>query len=660
MRAFALPMLLAVFLLTTGFDVARNDDGKQLRWPTREVAVFVHSAPHGELSVATIAKVVGKARAAFNGVDGASLKLVDGGLVAEDPRFDIFVRFSTEGFEQRGGEFFGRVKLTADADGALQRATVELNAQHLKFDTQQSFSGPATADLQAAVTHLLGRAVGLGLSHDRNATMYFMPATSAYRSLEGDDLDAVRFAYPASPPRAGQLCDACNDNLDCAGGFCATWRDGNKSYCTRSCTGHDDCPVGYSCGTWSAGKACFPNTRHCDPERAKAPASGRCASDLACDEQLFCLAAGDSGFCTAACSGFCGGFGQCVPVNVGSQAVSLCLKSQGLPAGQRCEVGPDCASLTCAPSLFGGGFCSRRCIDNASCAAGFKCDRGAPSAFCVKPGPLEVGWPCASGFDCQTGLCAEVGGDKGKACTITCKSTTDCPKGTGCTPTKSGLLCLPYGKPPAGAPCLASGGCAVGLVCDRSDVPGVGICRLRCDPFKGDQACSDGGRCAWVGAASSLGGVCRGGSGGVLLDQPCDAGNRCRDDLACVGKGPSDGTCKHDCDLDAEAACGSSETCQPLDTTLAEGQRRGACMVEKGDWLEILPVFQPTSTNFSAKALDMTGDVLPLGSIVKKVDKTSEGGCSAGNTARRSGGWPRLLMALLILLAARVSGLLEG
>lgn len=650
--------LLIVLPLLCGFDVARDGDGNILRWPEREVAVFLHVGTHGALALDQIENAVTRAMKAYNSIERTRLKLVYGGLVSGDPGFDIFVRFSDKDLDQREGELIGRVTLAANSSGTLLRSTVELNGKDVKFGVQPTFLGGPTADLQASLTHMLGRAVGLHLSWQEDATLYFLPTTRAFRTLKSDDIDALRFTYPDPPPRNGDLCDACDGNLDCPGGFCATWREGNKSYCTRSCETHDDCAIGFSCGVWTSGKACFPNARHCDPELAQAGASGMCASDLACPKELFCLAGTDPGFCTAQCSGFCGEFGQCQQVSLGSQVVGLCLKSQAKPAGEPCLVGPECSSLVCAPSI-NGGFCSRQCLDDASCPTGFKCDGGEPRSFCAKPGALAVGWPCGSGFDCETGQCARSGTGFANVCTTSCNVTTDCPAGTGCTPTDSGMHCLPYGKPPVGSPCGAGYGCSTGLVCDESDLPEIGVCRYACDPFGEGKECKDGGRCAWLGVKSAKFGVCRGGSGLGLAGTECSSTAPCRPDLACVGTTALAGTCQTDCNLEAEdPGCPQSQSCRAVDTTNEEGVRRGVCVDTDAEWLELLPIRVPSMTNFTAKALDMGKDVLPFGSIVKKGEEEPAAGCSVSRTRAQSGGatfaW-LLAVALLALTAARRS-----
>lgn len=646
------PALLAlvassVFVLP-GYDIARQDDGDPLHWPDRHVNVFLQAKGTSLVTVKQLETALTRVLGRFNSVQGSRLKLSYGGLVSADPGLDIYVRIGKSGFATRDGEVLGKIDIASDDDGTLKRVEVVLNDQDLDLATTPQF-GKATADLEAVVGHMVGRAIGLSVTRDQDAQMYFLAATSRYRALSLDDARAVRFLYPATPFSDGRLCDACDGHDHCDGGFCATFTDGNKSFCTRSCEEHSDCPVGYSCGTWVSGKACFPNDLHCAPDLAKAPPSGPCASDLACDKELFCLGAATGGFCTAQCLGQCGPFGSCRQLQIGSQVVGLCIKGGGAVAGAPCEGAPDCGSMTCAPSLLSGGKCSQPCTKNSQCPAGFQCDGGSPTGYCVRKGTLAIGWPCLSGFDCETGLCAQSGGAFEQVCTRTCKVTTDCPEGTGCTPTKGGAICLPFGAPPAGSPCKNAGGCATGLVCDESDVPGAGVCRIKCNPFGDSKECTDGGRCAWVSTlVTATGGACRGGGGGGLTGVACSGTEPCRIDLACAGADPKTGLCRRNCDMNDKEACGAGQSCVALTTTAKDGIRRGVCGKETGPLNEHRPLRKPATKNFTGGALDMKDTVLPYGSIVKKADEP-ESGCSA---TRRSDGAAGLVGLILLAMLA--------
>jgi len=668
------PLIVAVALLVAGFDVARDDDGDRLGWPDREISVFLEAVPlvHGrvgDLEIDDVEAVAKKAIATWNGVDESRLRLVYGGLVHRPPGFDIYISFGNEGFDQRGDELLAKVDIDAQPDGTLRRVTLEMDLEHLSLVITPKVGGGPSADLQSVLTHMLGRAVGLDLSARRDATMYFMAISSAGRTLSSDDRNAVAWAYPKAAKPAAGLCDACDGNADCSGGFCATFESGRKSHCLRACEVHDDCPVGYSCGSWTAGKACFPNEQHCAPSHAKAPPSGLCASDNGCHNQLFCLASSQDAFCTVGCTGFCGDFGQCRQVGaIDTGGIGLCLRGLSKDPGQPCRAPPECKTMICAPSITGGGRCSARCVDDKSCAAGFKCDRGKPFSFCVKPGGLAVGWPCGSGFDCQSGLCVVASGPFSRVCSKSCKTTTDCPTGTGCTPTTGGSLCLPFGSAQLGSPCATVGACGKQMVCDGAALPGIGTCRYACNPFGDGHECKDGGRCAWVGESSSRLGACRGGSGGGLVGATCDTKLRCRQDLLCAGADGSTGTCARDCDLATGDGCEAGDKCVALDVTDPKSTvPLGVCAKAAGDLVLVQPLDTGVAgSNFAAVSLDLGDKVLPYGSTFagdqdNEDGEATAGGCaaaarSAGGsksaTGGRSGTVPPVSVFLLLALGA--------
>ncbi len=632
----AVGSLLALAGLTSGFDIWRDDAHRVVRWPSRSVAVFLEDRPHGDMSPQQLAKAVKRSIQRWNDVEGAAVRLVWGGIVASDPRFDIFVRFSDENFTERSANLTGRLRIDAEG-GDLQRARVDLNAQNFLFTTAPTFVfGRLNADLDAALTHQLGHALGIGFSQERAATMYFFAATPEYRSLEADDKRAARWLYPTGPREAGQLCEPCDDK-DACDGRCLTWPDG-YSYCSRDCVSHDDCPVGYSCGTWSGGKACLPNGKHCAPNRAESRASGPCANDLACPKPLFCLDTEGGGFCTAGCSGFCAGFGQCRQVQLANQVVGLCLVQGDGDFGAPCEVATDCVGLLCSPSIGGGGRCGRPCA--SGCPSGATCDTSAQ--VCVTPGELAIGWPCKSGFDCASGLCVDHGGAFAKVCAASCAGASDCPAGTGCTPTSDGLFCLPFGAPPPGAPCASPGACGTGHVCDSHPLPGVGRCAPECDPYSGAATCGSGERCVWVGPASASAGACRPSGPGALAGEACGSNQACRVDLVCAGPVGGATTCRAVC----TDTCAGGGTCVAL-SNRATGPR----VCSEGDApLTWQPAASETTGlgNFAARPLSLP-DVHAFGTVSKATG--SSDGCAAGRVPAPPPWW--VLAALPLWFVAR-------
>lgn len=644
----AIVSLLVVSTLPTpdasGFDVLRKADGRALRWPDRPIAVFLQARAHDKLSIAQVHKALGRAIGRYNDAAGSLLELVDGGLVDEPPGFDIYVAFAPQ--TAPSADRSGSVSLDSDAWGRLRRVVILLDNQTVTFSTQSGALGGFVLDLESALVHHLGHAVGLAHSRKPEASMFFFDPGAAGRSLDLDDERGLAWLYPVSPSVSGQACDACDGDGQCATGTCATWPS-KDSYCVQGCGGHDDCPIGFSCAGWAGGKACLPNDRHCAPELAAAPVGGHCASDLACPGITSCWTGMDDGVCTQLCvsDAQCSGASRCTEIGAGNATAYICLVAGNGGLGERCSGASDCASRICAPSLAGGGRCSAICEGGAACPQG-DCDSGG---FCTTKGQLPVGWPCGSGFDCETGQCVEhPGGPFKRACTTPCEIATDCPAGTGCTPAGSGTWCLPFGPPVLGGPCSTPGACGAGALCDSGLVPGFGACRAVCDPFGDGLDCDAGKRCVWVGATSAKAGACRDSGGGKLVGEACAPDDACRVDLLCAGPAGNP-SCREVCNPDAADAkgCSAGGWCVLLDTSGLDKPRRGVCSDSADEMTEVPPKPVEASGNFAAKDFTLAGVKpwqAPGEPNVDEREVSSGEGCGA-----RAGGADGLWLVLLAL-----------
>ena len=639
--------LLAVFplvmaLLTAlprevpAYDVYRDAAGRPLRLPTREVAVFVIAEAAGDVGVGQLETAVLSAIERWQAAIPSGVRLVYGGMVGKSAGFDVSIGLTTESADLRSGEPVGTVRM-ASKEGVIERAELRVNAADLRYGPAEGADGRLRADLRAVVTHLLGHALGLAHSRDLAATMGFLPLDADRRSLEDDDEAGARFQAGAAS--AGRACDACEGDGDCAPGHnCLRWPNGS-AYCAASCVSHDDCVVGQSCGLWKEGKACLPNGGHCAPDLESVGLGKPCASDLACGE-LICLALGDTGFCTAGCDGFCGGFGTCTTVSMGGTVIGLCLPTSVGGFGAPCEAGPDCASLQCAPMAEGGGRCAVPCT--AGCPQDAICDE---QGLCVRPGAREVGWPCASGFDCASGHCVESNGTFPQVCALPCELAGDCPDGTGCTPTSSGAFCLPFGATPLGFPCLTEGACGNEARCVASDLPEVGVCRERCDAFAAIPDCEAGGRCVWVDGE----GVCQPSGGGGIVGAPCDSGTRCRVDLLCVRDQAGAMSCRADCDPATGAGCGASEVCATLEGDAGDaGPARGVCATADATFVLVEPDPAPPKFNFAARTLNFP-DVVRWAPPAAE-EGAAEDGCGGAPRRGRSGRpWTGVTLLLVVV-----------
>ncbi|MSP90761.1 MAG: matrixin family metalloprotease [Myxococcales bacterium] len=628
------------------FELDRTATGKVLRFARMPVQVYLKAEAPPGLTLAQVEGALRAAIASWNAVGGAKVQLEYGGLVLEDPRFDVYVAFDAK-YDLAKGDVTGRTDRSADAGGVVHRTEIRLNALHFKWTTAASPAPGQTpwADLQGVLTHQLGHALGLGHSRTRTATMYFYGTQSWLRSLEPDDTRAARLAWPgATKPAEGSQCDACSTDADCAHGRCLAWPDGS-SHCARACTQHDDCLLGSSCGTFNGGQACLPNDGHCRADGARVGLGQACASDLACGAGRFCLPSGSGAFCTEACP--CPATAQCASLSVGS----VCIVRGPGQFGDVCSVAADCATTVCAPSLAQGGRCSLSCSTKVPCPAGAAC---GPDSLCSTPGTLAVGWPCESGFDCKTGLCFPTpGGRFARVCAAACKVAGDCPAGTGCSNvTADTFLCLPFGLGVEDGPCTLPGSCESGLLCDPTLFDGVGACRRSCDPYADDLECSKGQRCAFVGPASKAGGACRPITAGQAAGQSCGVGKPCQTGLVCAQSAGVAPTCLPDCAVDTGTGCIGGTGCAALGDSATTG--RGVCAEATAPFVEVAaPAALPK--NAAARTVHLP-DVVPVAAFKPAAPAAAASPKDEGCQAASSPSAPSMPTWIALLGAALVAG----
>lgn len=623
------------------FDFHRDDQGRKVAFANRPISVYLRTggAP-SDLALAAQIKAVQGAIDAWQTVAGAALRLRYGGATAAEVRYDIEVGFDPE-YEAEDGEVLAKTLRHVNGLGQLVWADIHLNSRDVQWSGGPLLGGrQVSADLQGVLTHHLGHALGLGHSRDRNATMYFYGTKGSLRTPAADDQRGLRVLWPAAatPTAEGGACDACDTDANCAGGaLCLAWPDGAR-HCARPCVDHDDCAIGFSCGSYSAGKACLPNDQHCKPDAARTGLGGTCASDLACGAG-FCQPADPVGFCAGSCQD-CPAPAQCVQTNVGA----LCLlRGQG-KVGQPCWSPGDCQSMQCAPSIGGGGRCTQSCA--SGCPSGYIC---SAQSNCVKAGgalALPLGWPCASGFDCASGQCVATPGARFESvCSQVCELATDCPSGTGCSVKNDSGWCLPASQSTsaAGLPCPASGQCTGGLLCDQGYFPGLGACRTACNPYAPTPSeCGSGEVCVWMSGGK---GACRPAQGGLkAYGQPCSALEPCRDDLVCASAGGAPAQCAADCHPATAEGCSSPLAC----LSLAATAERGICAAGSGPATAV-PSLPSAPPNLFARSINLP-DVVPAAQwkfTAKPVEE--QGGCNSSP----AGSWWSLSLIGLAIVARR-------
>ncbi len=641
-------LLLAMVVATPAraFDVYRDDQGTRIQFPARSVAVYVRPTglPSG-VSLEAMLWAVQYALDTWAKVPGTQSPLVFAGLAAEPAGFDVDIAFESN-YKVFNGEVLAKTKRWADASGHLVRAEIRLNARDVQWTaTATGNSAQVKADLQGVLTHHLGHALGLDHSRRADSTLYFYGTSKTLRTLSLDDQRGVRWLWPTSGahPHDGGQCDACDSDADCTDGTCLAWPDGRRS-CARNCSGSDDCAIGYSCGTYANGKACLPNDGACQPDSAKSTLGGACASDLACGAG-YCMPASPTGFCTATCDN-CGGAGQCYDTSVGP----LCLVRGNAALGDSCYVPGDCQSFQCAATMQGGGRCTRAC--SQGCPSKWHCGIDSLCVPDTSPGPLAIGWPCRSAFDCATGIClTTAGGRFEKTCTVQCEVASGCPAGTGCTAINDQNWCLPsaLNQGAEGLPCPASGQCGSGLVCDVGPLPDLPACRAACDPLASSSGCGSDQICVYKGLSGTTGACRAAQSDKRQLGDPCTAYDSCRGDLVCVAMTAASGTCRRDCDP-KNSACSGAELC----VALASGGR-GVCVpassVTTSVPLPEVAAIADTVPNTAARTVNLPNVKKASAWQPKAATADVASGCQGGRTANPSAA--ASLAAALVLAMLR-------
>ncbi len=662
------PLLLLLGLVTLvatsarAFDALRTTGGRVVHAPRSPWPVFLQADPIDKLSVTKVQNATLGAIAAWNAVSDTKVQLSYGGLVRQPPHLGVYIALDPT-FQWPNTDITSRADMTWNADGELQEVEIALNGatdgfQWLTGTSTSTADSRPGADLQSVLTHQLGHALGLTHSHDPTATMYFWGTSRAGRTLTPDDARSLRFVYPAREVTESATCDPCRSDADCAGtGRCLAWPDG-FAYCASPCATADDCPIGTGCGTYSSGTACLPNDGHCNADRAVDNPGEPCASDFACIHSDLCMPiASGQGFCTSACYSAtdCGDSAVCV-------AGGYCAAFGAGADGSVCRVPGDCASAACMASTLRTGSCGTGC--NGVCGDGETCgDDGLCRPNCsgqtcadglqcgsdgVCRGPLGIGWPCSSGYDCAVGSCVTLAGLRfDSICTRSCQSPSDCPAGSGCASTSKGKLCIPGATLAIGSPCTSSASCGKGLGCDFGVAyAGFGTCAPACDPF-GTSAECPGGRCAWAGDAANAAGVCRATAGGAEAVGGCDDLNICRSDLVCA-QTTGNGVCSLSCDPTAPV-CQTGLNCIPLAGTSA----RGACMDGGALATAVLPA--APKVNLDGRAVQLP-QVVPVAQFQPPSTSgaATQTGCASSRVASPLAGAFVLGLALAVWLARRL------
>ncbi len=697
----AAPAALAYSVTLTG-----GDTGAIVRWNKKSLAYHLHPSCSSDLQTAACLDAVRASFAAWK-ANCADVSFVEQGFSQNLQLTSIGYGDNgkneiawIEGSQWTYGKYTlgvtGPIFWTSGPDaGSIFEADIALNG----YLQSWSLSGANySTDVMNVMVHEIGHYFGLQHNlggYDESNPPTMAPTADPFmrsRTPEADDLKGLCFLQPKGshtcasnadcplvvddgpngefyagqlactggycggisneiPTGAGALGDGCSGSYDCADPLFCQPLSGGSGVCAQECSPQSgNCPGGFTCVPYSNSPdlgVCLEGT---SPTTGTKDNGQACTSSSECKSQLCVIEDGGQVCrqkCTSAqpcpagyvCYGLSGvNYGACfedAPPATGSKAT-----------GEPCQSSSECASGLCA----GDGFsylCTDPCSSSAQCPDGYGCFALSQSlGGCFKTEQKSVGETCEGSFECESDLCASIGGSA-YVCTGGCGSHDDCPCGMQCVGTTSGDVCAPGAKVacvPDGASCQAGSECVSG-VCDD------GVCAIACSIFNPAATCPSGLTCGRV-APTKPEGVCV-APGPNSLGKPCGQDNACQSYLC------HDNVCVQPCSPFGASTCGVDQVCEQISSTV------GHCAPKPP------PVAEPEPDAASSQGADATqtaddgadlgphpsDDTGPKGGADIQVGQpsqptsggaggTSSGlGCSGGGTAP----WPAALLTVLAL-----------
>jgi MYXO-CTERM domain-containing protein len=317
--------------------------------------------------------------------------------------------------------------------------------------------------------------------------------------------------------------EACSAAARCESGFCV---DGVccDTECTRGCE---------ACTTATKGQGqdgvCGPVADGLDPRDACDVASALCGADGNCDGNVACR--------------------QYAPLATPCGA-TLCAVDR--VSGQLCDGAGACKqleNLACAPYRCDGDLCGESCSDSQDCSGDAQCFDNVCRA------PEDIGAPCTSESECDTGYCVD-----GVCCTSECAGQCE----TCGAEDSKGRCSAKVGEPDGDRPaCVGTGTCA-----GRCD----GINRAACTLPGSETSCGEGSTCS-NGVCTQTRAVCV--NGGADSQAPDGVVTPCAP-FTCE---PSSGECRTSCSATPEctrdAVCNANGRCVTQTTDAAEDEGCG-------------------------------------------------------------------------------------
>ena len=188
-----LPVIASAALATENGGM-RNDADAQIRWASMPVSFVIDGANDEDLDEGSVVYSVVSAASAWNRVDGAGVDLDFGGSATgdEDAEMGDVVSFTSDWTDSP--ELLAVTRVWSMTDGTAIGFQMLVN----EADHDWSLDGAMeTVDLQNALTHEFGHALGLGHLDDADATMYGTALTGevSKRDLSEADEDAILGLY---------------------------------------------------------------------------------------------------------------------------------------------------------------------------------------------------------------------------------------------------------------------------------------------------------------------------------------------------------------------------------------------------------------------------------------------------------------------------------
>lgn len=213
----------------------------------------------------------------------------------------------------------------------------------------------------------------------------------------------------------------------CVLGLCVGNATTGTGECTRECDSAADCPAGFACADAGGVRVCVDIEHACSG--ASQCATGLCLSVQGCTAA--CRTAAD-------CPRRFDGLPQYTCEIAFGSTTPICVPPDDIfgadPIGASCP--PTglhfCRSGGCDPTAPLGPMCTQTCTQEGGCGPGLGCFPVVDVApivdlLCSRAGNGALGASCATGRDCDSGLC-----DGSSACTRLCTDDGLCPTGWRC------------------------------------------------------------------------------------------------------------------------------------------------------------------------------------------------------------------------------------